>query len=301
LSLGISGMPFAGDDIGGFRGSPEMDTLTRWIELGTFNPIFRDHTEKGSRDQEPWVGGADQEAIRKRYIELRYRLLPYIYTLSEESSRTGLPMMRPLFLEFPQAENLYSNEEEFLFGSDFLVASKVWEFTTPYDVALPPGQWYDYWTGRRLERSVSVAPALDQLPLYVRAGAIVPQGPVIQSTAQVPKGPLELLVYPGPACRGALYLDDGNTFDYVRGVFLRQNFSCTADRRSVHVKLQATEGTYTPWWQQVKLTILGAAREPSRITVGGRLSSQVRFSPEQGSLTMTIPWEKTGTEVIVTY
>lgn len=301
LSLGVSGMPFVGDDIGGFRGSPEMDTLTRWIELGAFNPVFRDHTEKGSADQEPWVGGPEQEAIRKRYIELRYRLIPYIYTAAEESAHTGLPMMRPLFLEYPHSENLYTNDEEFLFGPDFLVAPKVWDFTTPYDVALPPGIWYDYWTGRQLEHSVSVAPALDQLPLYVRAGAIVPQGPVVQSTAQVPHGPLELRVYPGPDCRGSVYLDDGNTFDNEKGVILRQNFSCTAVQGSVQVKLAPAEGSFAPWWREVELTIYGADHQPAAVIVGGRPTGGVRFTPRVGKVVFTIPWDRAGTEVTVTY
>ena len=93
LSLGLSGYPLVGDDIGGFIGSPPPDLLTRWIELGAFNPIFRDHTEKGTLDQEPWVHGAEQEAIRKRYIEARYRLLPYLYTLAEEAARTGVTLL----------------------------------------------------------------------------------------------------------------------------------------------------------------------------------------------------------------
>lgn len=300
LSLGISGVPFVGDDIGGFRGSPPMDLLTRWIELGSFNPIFRDHTEKESLDQEPWVGGSEHEAIRKRYIELRYRLLPYIYTITEESSRTGLPMMRPLFLEYPEAENLYTNDEEFLFGSDVLVAPEVWNFTTPYNVQFPPGAWYDYWSGRQLKDSTTVAPSLDQLPMYVRAGAIIPQGPVIQSTADVPNGPLELRVYPGPACRGSVYLDDGNTFNYERGAFVRQDFSCTALQGSVGVRLTPAQGSYTPWWRQVELTIYGA-NPAARVTVGGKPIGDVRFSGEQSTLTFTIPWDRAGTDVNVTY
>ena len=102
LNLGLSGISFVGDDIGGFNGSPPPDLLTRWIEIGSFNPLFRDHSTKGSLMQEVWVHGPEQEAIRRRYIETRYRLLPYIYTLADESSRTGIPMVRPIFLEFPE-------------------------------------------------------------------------------------------------------------------------------------------------------------------------------------------------------
>ena len=127
LNLGLSGISFVGADIGGFNGSPEPDLLTRWIEIGAFNPLFRDHTTKGSLMQEVWVHGPEHEAIRRRYIETRYRLMPYIYSLAEESSRTGLPMVRPIFLEFPEVFTPPSNgfgnlDTEFLLGPSLLVA-----------------------------------------------------------------------------------------------------------------------------------------------------------------------------------
>ena len=114
LSLGMSGYALVGDDIGGFAGSPPADLLTRWFEVGALNPIYRDHTAKGTADQEPWVHGPEHEAIRRRYVELRYRLLPYIYTGVEESARTGIPLMRPLFLEYPDAPSLYREDHEYL-------------------------------------------------------------------------------------------------------------------------------------------------------------------------------------------
>ena len=122
LNLGLSGISLVGDDIGGFNGSPPPDLLTRWVEIGAFNPMFRDHTTKGSLPQEVWVHGPEHEAIRRRYIETRYRLLPYIYTLADESSRTGIPMVRPIFLEFPEVFTPPSNgfgnlDTEFLLGS----------------------------------------------------------------------------------------------------------------------------------------------------------------------------------------
>ena len=143
LNLGLSGISFVGDDIGGFNGSPPPDLLTRWIEVGAFNPMFRDHTTKGSLMQEVWVHGPEQEAIRRRYIETRYRLLPYIYTLAEESSRTGLPMVRPIFLEFPEVFTPPSNgfgnlDTEFLLGPSLLVAPQPFAETMDnYVVSFP--------------------------------------------------------------------------------------------------------------------------------------------------------------------
>jgi len=124
LSMGISGYGMVGDDIGGFAGTPTADLLTRWIEAGAFNPIYRDHTAKGTGDQEPWVHGAKHEAIRKRFIEERYRLLPYIYTSVEEMTRTGIPLMRPLLLEYPQSPEFFNDDGEFMFGHDLFCFSR---------------------------------------------------------------------------------------------------------------------------------------------------------------------------------
>ena len=286
LNLGVSGYPLAGNDVGGFDGSPTPDLLTRWLELGVFFPIYRDHTTNGTRDQEPWVHGPEHEAIRKRYIEERYRLLPYIYTSMEETSRTGVPLMRSFFVEHPllgRMENI--NDKEYFFGRDLLVAPKVLETVDPYEVVLPGPVWYDYWTGKKVEAKqapawdkehavgipetpmvgkIKVDPKLDELPVYVRGGAIIPQEPLIQTTAEKPQGPLELRVYPGPDCSGSVYSDDGHTFDYKQGHYFRQSFTCEATAQGVTVKLGKAEGDYTPWWTQVRVTVYGGAEPVSK-------------------------------------
>jgi len=197
LSMGISGFPLVGDDIGGFGGSPPADLLTRWFEVGALNPIYRDHTAKGTADQEPWVHGPEHEAIRRKYIELRYELMPYLYTGIEEASRTGLPLMRPVFIEYPQASDFYENNRDFLFGRDFFVAPVTTEMLDAEEVSLPPGEWYDFWTNTKVssKEKITLHPRLDEMPLYVRAGAIVPMQPVVQYTGEKPNGPLELRVY----------------------------------------------------------------------------------------------------------
>ena len=176
LSMGISGFPLIGDDIGGFAGSPTADLLTRWFEVGALNPIYRDHTAKGTADQEPWVHGPEHEAIRRRYMELRYMLMPYLYTGIEEASRTGLPLMRPVFLEYPHASDFYGDNRDFLFGRDFFAAPVTTEMVDAEEISFPPGEWYDFWTNTKLssKEKLSLHPRLDEMPLYVRAGAIVP-------------------------------------------------------------------------------------------------------------------------------
>ena len=260
LNLGASGYAFSGDDIGGFNGSPTPELLTRWMELGVFHPIYRNHAAKGTRNREPWVDGPQHEAIRKRYIETRYRLLPYIYTGMEEASRTGVPLMRPMYMEFPSEPTVSLSGEQYMFGSGLLIAPKVWPFLDPYEVIFPKGDWFNYWTGEIVTggQTIKVDPPLDTLPVYVRAGTIIPQQPVVQNIDETPKGSLELKVYPGPKCAGNLYMDDGNTFAYQKGEFLRAHFTCTADASQVSVQIAATEGTYHPWFKDMSLTIYGA-------------------------------------------
>src|SRR5207248_8203343 len=150
LNLGLSGFGMSGADVGGFAGTPQPELLTKWIDLATFQPIDRNHTAKGTGDQEPWVHGLEHEAIRRRYIEERYQLLPYLYTTAEEMTRDGLPIVRPLFLEFPAAsEDNHPLDldapDEFLFGPSLLVAPfRFADELDSYDVILPPGDWFDY-------------------------------------------------------------------------------------------------------------------------------------------------------------
>ena len=289
LNLGLSGYTFVGDDIGGFAGSPTPELLTRWMELGAFNPIYRNHGVKGTRDREPWADGPEHEAIRKRYIELRYQLLPYIYTGMEEASRTGIPLMRPTFLEFPSEKGLEAAETEFMFGPDLLVAPKVDEKFEPYDVKLPAGTWYYFWTGQLVSTStLTVNPPLDTVPIYVRGGSIVPEQPVVQNTDEVPQGPLQISVYPGPDCKGSLYQDDGSTFAYQRGEFMRMQFTCESRPDSLLLKLSTPQAQYKPWWSEMKFLFYGFASKPHELTVDGRNISDWEYDPGKGMISLTL-------------
>jgi alpha-glucosidase len=309
--------------------------LTRWHQLGVFTPIYRNHTMKGSRDQEPWVHGPEHEAIRKRYIELRYRLMPLIYTLAEESARTGLPMMRPLFLEYPNDKMTYGNDQQFLFGRDLLIAADLSETVDDYEFALPGGGWYDYWTGKRVQGRkvestittpewvraaspsvVTLAPRLEELPVFVRAGAIFAQQPVVQHTDEAPNGPLELRVYPGDDCSGSLYWDDGKTFDHKQGKFLRVKYSCSltggaAAGGALNVSISAREGSYTPWWSAMAVEIYGVERAPKEIcatrgATAGEVTAQVcapitgwTYHPDRHNVTFSLPENAGGWNIAI--
>ncbi len=323
LNLGVSGYAMTGVDVGGYAGNPPPDLLTRWMELGAFYPIYRNHAEKGSRDREPWVDGPEHEAIRKKFIELRYQLLPYTYTQMEETSRTGVPLMRPMFMEFPNDPTQAIEEKEFMFGQSLLVAPALTESVRGYALNLPKGQWYDYWTGEAVEGGApdltpgqpgeprTVTPALGEMPLFVRAGAIIPQQPVIQHVEQKPDGPLELRVYPGPNCEGSLYLDDGNTFGYQHGEYFRQGFSCGSlsspngrtQVDAITVNLAPPEGLFHPGISEIRVTIFGisGSRVPQTVRFNGQAGNKLQFDAAHHSVSTTLPWIASGGKVEFLY
>jgi alpha-glucosidase len=291
LSMGLCGYSLIGDDIGGFAGTPPADLLTRWIELGAFNVIYRDHTAKGTGDQEPWVHGPEHEMIRRRYIELRYQLLPYIYTGIEEMTRTGLPFLHPMFLDYPQVRDLEKDDHDFLFGHDLLVAPVDTEMLDVKELSLPPGDWFDFWTGNKLSNTqhLRLHPTLDELLVYVRAGAILPMQPTVQSTSDTPTGALKLRVYPGEDCRGSLYMDDGHTYAYQKNEFLRIQYACQVAGNSITVTSKDSNTAYQPWWNTAEVTIYGAASAPKTASIGDRPISDVRYDSERHSVTVTVP------------
>lgn len=300
-NLGLSGFAFSGADVGGYAGTPSPELLTKWFEVAAFQPIDRDHTEKGSGDQEPWVGGEQQEAIRRHFIETRYQMMPYLYTLAEEASRTGLPMVRPLFLEFPDAmPDLHPMDididasGEFLLGSELLIASPPYpDETEAYPVEFPSSDWYDYWTGEKVVSksapisaaltptavpaawtppSVRVTPQLATLPVFVRGGSILPIAPLVQSTDETPRGPLTLRVYVGDTCSGSLYQDDGNSYAYLKGSYLRMNFSCTQIPEGLRINISSHEGSYPAWWKEIRAEIYGWTPKEGIVLIDGKVT-----------------------------
>jgi alpha-glucosidase len=270
LNLGMSGFAYSGADVGGFIGAPSPALMTKWIEIAAFTPIFRAHSEKGTARKELWVDGPAQLDIRRRFIEQRYRLMPYLYALADENARTGAPLMRPLFYDYPDALDAPCQQPTaFLLGDRLLIAPPpVLESPQAYQICLPAGRWYDYWTGEPAAvesvqgavgapaaQIISVTPALDRLAVFVRAGAILPGQALVQSTSEVPQGPLSLDVYPGDDCRGTIYADDGHSMAYSRQDYLRQRVRCVQTDAGIDIDFDAREGRFQPWWRQVTVRV----------------------------------------------
>jgi alpha-D-xyloside xylohydrolase len=220
LSYGLSGVPFCSHDVGGFDYSPQAFdhdsqedypkdgvTYVRWLQFGVFSSHVRAH---GKQPREPWTYGPEVEAIARRYLKLRYRLLPYIYSEAVRSTQTGLPMVRPLVLEYPDDANTYHLDWQYLFGDSFLVAPVV-SPDNRVRVYLPAGEWIDYWTKARQAGGqwLDVEAPLEVLPLWVRAGAIIPLGPELAFVEEKPLDPLTLALFcPQSAGQTVMYDED---------------------------------------------------------------------------------------------
>lgn len=249
-NLGISGAPFIGPDIGGFNGNGDGKLFVRWMGIGALLPFSRGHTGKGNIDKEPWSFGPEVEHACKLALERRYRLMPYLYTLFEEASRTGMPVLRPLFFHDPKDAALRSEDDAFLLGSDLLV----YPLLTPERDRLPvmpKGLWNEVMLVNEGHHP--------ELPrLFVRGGSIIPAGPVIQHTGEKKLNPLTLLVSlnESGAAMGTLYEDAGDGFGYQKGDFLRTTYVARTEGDNIVVEISGTEGSRLREQRELRVLIL---------------------------------------------
>ncbi|MCP9495479.1 MAG: DUF4968 domain-containing protein [Pyrinomonadaceae bacterium MAG19_C2-C3] len=187
-NLSVSGVPLIGADIGGFSGEPTPELYTRWLQAAALTPMMRSHVESAKLDREPWIHGEPFTSINRKSIELRYQILPLLINLFEEHARTGAPVMRPLWYEYPQDSLTYLIEDQYLLGSDILVAPVVRPNQVKRSIYFPKGTaWLDWWTGKRYEggTTAEVEAPLTRLPLFARAGATLPIQPIVQHTGEM--------------------------------------------------------------------------------------------------------------------
>lgn len=265
INTGLSGIPYWGTDIGGFVPTKEFtaELYLRWFQFGAFCPLFRCHGrnwklrlpwgwntgDPGPMEISRYEGAAVPDAgelhnpqvepICRKYLELRYRLLPYLYSAVRECTLTGMPIIRALWLHYPDDLKAVARSNEYLWGRDVLVAPVVEEAATSRLVYLPNGNWYDFWTGERVEggREITRAVDLETMPIYVRAGTILPLGPVKQHVYEASSEPLTISIYPGADASFLLYEDDGKSFNYRRGEWMGLQMSWNDARRELNLGL----------------------------------------------------------------
>ncbi|MCJ2543332.1 glycoside hydrolase family 31 protein [Thermostichus vulcanus] len=246
-NLGLSGVSFVGADIGGFGGNASPELFARWMQMGILYPLMRGHTAMGTRPHEPWCFGPEVEAICRQAIELRYQLLPYLYSLFWESSQTGAPILRPLLYEFPDDPQTYDLSDQAMLGSWLLAAPVVRPGVRQRAVYLPAGTWFDWWTGQSYHGPTHIlAPApLAHMPLFVRAGAIFPLAPVQPCTANANWDPFTLRLYPGDGSF-TLYEDDGRTLNYQAGDWATTTFHLRQTEAQLLLEITPRQGNWIP-------------------------------------------------------
>ena len=283
INTSLTGIPYWGTDIGGFVPTSELsaELYLRWFQFGAFCPLFRSHGrtwklrlpwgwntgdpgpveihnyQEGATPDASQLHNPQVEIICRKYLELRYRMLPYLYSLMRESVTTGMPPIRSLWLEYPDDPQAVACGGAFLWGPYMLVAPVVEKGAVSRKVYLPRGTWFDFWTGELLQggREVSRAVDLETTPLFVRAGAILPLGPVKQYTGEKVDEPIALHIYPGADASFLLYEDDGVSFNYRRGEWMGLQLTWDDARRTLRCQLAPGSKmlTATPARFEVKL------------------------------------------------
>ena len=282
-TLGLSGEPFVGSDVGGFIGRGNGELLVRAYQVSFLAPFCRNHKVIDGYDQEPWRFGKYYEDIIRKYLKLRYQLLPFLYTTLEEAHRTGVPLFRPLVLNYQDDPNTYNLDDEFMIGTDLLVAPVVKPDVTQRLVYLPKGVWYDYWTNRKYQGGtmISAEAPLETAPMFVRGGAIIPTGPDLNYVGEKPADPLTFSVYPDDkgSAAATLYEDDGISPAYKQGSFRRTTVTATRTGGVYTINIGAAEGSYNPGPRKFSFVIK---------SLGGQARSAITVADNGAARSVTV-------------
>jgi alpha-glucosidase len=297
INAGLSGIPWWGTDTGGFVPTLELtpELYVRWFQFSAFCPLFRSHG-RAWKLRLPWgwdqgspgpLEGAEKlgpnwpppqelhdaqvEEICREYLNLRYRLLPFLYASAAQTHATGLPLIRPVWFAERTDKEALSRDDEYLFGDGLLVAPVLKPGARQRSLYLPAGKWWDYWSGEAVKggREISRVVDLKTMPLYVKAGAIVPTGPVRQYAQEPVDEPLTLWVYPGADGRFALYEDDGESFRYQHGEFTRMDCEWRDRERSLTVRVDPKGRR--PRGRRMRVRVAGSATTTA-ITLAGAVT-----------------------------
>jgi len=294
--MSISGFSFVGTDIGGFKDQPDGELMVRWLQLGAFHPLFRVHSmgnnvdgaaeadaemiheaERTNRlDQEPWSFGEEYTKLARQAIEFRYQLLPYLYTAFWQYVNDGLPILRPLFFHSPGDEAAVEREEEFLFGNQLLVFPVLEAGADKVAGYLPEGQWLDYWTGKTYEGKqtlvLDVSP--DRIPVLVKAGAVIPNYPVMQYTGEKAIEEVTLRVYHG-SDQSFMYEDEGEGYGYRENKASIREYRTEASDESLKLR-QSKSSDYKMGYKRFRLQFFGLPFSPAECTVDGHAVNVVK-------------------------
>ena len=280
-SLGLSGVAFAGTDVGGFNQETTNSLFARWITVGAFTPFFRGHKMINMKDSEPWAFGEETEEIARNYIKLRYKLMPYIYSCFHESTITGIPVSRSLAINHTFDPKIYQSQyqNQFMFGPSLMIAaSKSTESFT--EVYLPKGNWYNLYNGESLKGGIikTVSSPIYKLAAFVKASAIIPAQKTLSSLSKGIIDTLDIHIYKGVEANSfVLYEDDGTSFDYEKDMSYQLEISYFPSSKLINI--DKLNGNYTPTYKTIRLLLHGFG-EVNRFTLNNKalLSKKIKFS-----------------------
>jgi alpha-glucosidase len=265
--LSVSGISFCGTDIGGFSGEPDGELFTRWIQMGTFSPFMRAHSAGDTKEREPWSFGEPYTSINRKFIELRYRLIPYLYSAFWEHHRYGFPILRPVVLQEQDVLSNHFRQDEFTYGDKILICPVLEPGQKSRSVYLPKGKWYNFWNHELVEggKEIVVLTPLDIIPIFVKAGSVIPEYPVMQYVGEKEIEEVKLNVYYSDTeANSFLFEDYGETFAYEQDIYLEKKFVVKGKDRKLTIQ-QSMEGLYTPRYENYHFNIVGLPFNPTRV------------------------------------
>ena len=289
LNMGLSGLPFVGADVGGFQSDTDPELLTRWTQLGTFVPFFRNHSAVDTCRQEPYLLDEPYKSICRDFIKLRYRLIPYIYTMMRQAATLGTPIMRPLVFEFQEDPNTHGIFDQFMLGPSIMIAPVYQPETRCRAVYIPEGEWFDLYTGKVItgNRYILTEAPLDRIPVFLREGAIIPLGREMNFVGEVPQGLRIIDICPSRNARSgkfSLYVDDGETEQYRLGHFalIHVSYNITQDGRfsklRISVATETQNNDYSASLPVENIRIWDFTQPPVKVSVNG-----IGVRPAEGS------------------
>lgn len=275
MNMGLSGITFCGTDVGGFTGNSRGELLTRWTQLGAFVPFFRNHCEVRAIHQEPWSFGPKYEKIIKKYIELRYKFITHIYNLFYQSSQTGLPMLRPLIMEFPLDENCQNLSDQFMIGDSILLAPVYQPDQKKRMLYLPKGKWFDFWNKKVYKgpKHLIVDAPLAKLPIFIKAGSIIPLNEKLNYIGEKELESLNLNIFlEAPQSQGTyqLYDDDGISYNYQAGAYNLTEFNYQYTENKLVFKIDKLVNNYQQEFKEYKLIFNNLDSSPQKVYLDGK-------------------------------
>ena len=270
--LSMSGISFCGTDIGGFSGEPDGELFTRWVQMGVFSPFMRAHSAGDTAEREPWSFGPEFEEINRKFIGLRYRLMPYIYSVFWEHHKHNFPILRPLVMHEQENVLTHGIQDVFTFGDKILVAPVTDAGARHRNVYLPSGIWYNYWTHDMLQGGAEhfVDAPIDSMPIFVKGGAVIPESPLMQHVGEFEVDELMFQVYYSDYEANSFYFEDhDDTFAFEQDIYLEKKYVIKGDESSM-ILTQSIEGLYTPRYETYDLKIIGLPFTPTKVYIDGK-------------------------------